>query len=305
MNPSTDYIMNSMQGKFCVVTGATSGIGKAAAIGLGRAGANVIVIGRNQNRGKRVVKLINSNPLVGQAEFILCDLSRQQQVRKLAEKISKTTKRVDVLVNSAGANYDSFQLSEDNIEMTFATSHLSHFLLTGLLLDSLGKAPEARVISVAGESHWGVNSDFEQCLSPGGFDRRIAKRHSMLAKLMFTYELSERLQQTNITVNAVHPGGVATRLGMNNGLVSWLKHIGSHALKRNLISPRKGADTLVYLSTSPKVSGVSGKYFYLRKPKDSSPESQNKEAAQRLWELSVRMTSLDEKIGDSWSVFKP
>jgi NAD(P)-dependent dehydrogenase (short-subunit alcohol dehydrogenase family) len=299
-------VMNQMQNKVCVVTGATSGIGKAAAIALGKAGADVIVIGRNAARGKRVVNCIKSNPAGGKATFMECDLSSQRQVRELAKAIHNTAGQVDVLVNNAGANFDTFQTSEEDIEMTFATNHLSHFLLTALLLDLLLKAPDARVIAVAGESHRNLSGDYERYLHQEGFDRRIAKRNSKLANLMFTYELSERLRETGITANALHPGAVATRLGRNNGLVSWLRHIGSHTLQRNLISPKKGADTAVYLAVSPEVKGVTGKYFDNRKPKESSPESRNREAMQSLWKLSVKMTSLTkEEIGDRWKFFKP
>ncbi len=302
--------MNRMQNKVCVVTGATSGIGKAAAIGLGKAGADVIVIGRNRARGKHVINHIRSNPSGGKARFMECDLSSQRQVRELSEAIHMVVGRVDVLVNNAGANFDSFQTSEENIEMTFATNHLSHFLLTALLMDLLmkasGQASEARVISVAGESHRNLSGEYERYLTLEGFDRRIAKRNSKLANLMFTYELSERIQGTGITANALHPGAVATRLGRNNGLLSWMRHIGIHVLKRNLISPKKGADTAIYLAVSPDVKGVSGKYFDKRKPVDSSPESRNKKAMQHLWELSLQMTSLTEaEMEGGWRFFKP
>ncbi len=299
-----------MRNKVCVITGATSGIGKAAAIGLGKVGADVVVIGRNAARGRQVVNCIESSPDSGKAIFMECDLSSQRQVRELSKTIHGTTGKVDVLVNNAGANFDTFQTSEEGIEKTFATNHLSHFLLTALLLDLLMKAfeeaSEARVIAVAGESHRNLSGDYERYLSREGFDRRIAKRNSKLANLMFTYELSSRLQGTGITANAIHPGAVATRLGRNNGLFSWLRHIGSHTLKRNLISPEKGADTAVYLAVSPEVKGVTGNYFDKRKPVDSSPESRDKKAMQHLWELSLRMTSLtEEEIGSSWEFFKP
>jgi len=297
--------MNRMQNKICVVTGATSGIGKAAAIGLGEAGAEVIVIGRSAARGERVVNHIRSNPAGGMATFMECDLSSQRQVRELAKAIHKHAGRVDVLVNNAGANFDSFKTSEEGIEMTFATNHLSHFLLTALLLDLLMKASEGRVIAVAGESHRNLTGDFERYLIRDGFDRRIAKRNSKLANLMFTYELAERLQGTGITANAVHPGAVATRLGRNNGLLSWLRHIGSHVMKRNLISPKKGADTVIYLAVSSDVKGVTGKYFDKRKQVDSSPESKDKKAMQRLWRLSLEKTFLQrEEIGDCWRFYQ-
>lgn len=190
--------------------------------------------------------------------------------------------------------------------MTFATKHLSHFLLTTLLIDELKNSSEARIITVAGDSHHYVDSNFEECLNIEGFDRRKAKQRSVLANLMFTYELADRFENTNITSNAVHPGAVATRLGMNNGIYSWLRHIGSHTLKRNLISSQKGADTIVYLALSPELKGITGKYFYERKIIESSIESKNIEARKRLWDMSLKMTGLNkEELGDNWKYFMP
>lgn len=300
-----DSVINSMQNKFCVVTGATSGIGRAAAIGLGQAGANIIAIGQNQSRGKKVVDYINALPGEGTAKFMACDLSSQRQVRDLSARIKNEESCLDVLVTCAGANYDRFLLSEDNIEMTFASSYLSHFLLTALLIGPLKESQDARIVNISGESHRGVSADFEKCMKMEGFERRQAKKRISLARLMYTYELSGRLKNTNITVNAVHPGGVASRLGMNNGLISWSRHIVSHILHKNLISPKKGADTAIYLATSPDMKGKSGRYYYLREPMESSYESMDKEAWQSLWDLSLKMTSMDESIGDGWQYFKP
>ena len=294
-----------MRGKICVITGATSGIGRATAIGLGKLGADIIAIGRNERRGANVVQFIKSRPNSGKATFLRCDLSSQQQVRSLSNKIHGAIPRVDVLVNNAGAAFDTYQVSEDGIEMTFATNHLSHFLLTSLLLDLLLKTPEASIISVAGDSHFGVNADFAECLNADGYDRKKAKQRSKLANLMFIYELSERLKETKITSNAVHPGGVATRFGMNNGLFSWAKHIVAHTLKRNLISSKKGSDTVVYLASSNRLKGFNGKYYYCRKPKESSFETRDKHLIQKLWKLSVQMTNLNSEIGSVWQYIRP
>ena len=297
--------MNNMRGKVCVITGATSGIGRAAALELGRAGADVFLIGRNLARAKDVLKRIRANPDFRRTEFLKCDMSNQRQIREIAESIRGASKCVDVLINNAGARFESFQRSADGIEMTFATNHLSHFLLTALLLESLLKAPEARIVNLAAARHWGARSDFELCLNPETFIRKAALSTSKLANVVFTFELAARLRGIGISVNAVHPGSVATRAGSNGRLVPWMRHIVSHALRGGLISSRKGADTLIFLAVSPEVCGVSGKYFYRRKPLETSPESQREEVARRLWELSVRMTQLDDKIGVGWRFFKP
>jgi NAD(P)-dependent dehydrogenase (short-subunit alcohol dehydrogenase family) len=282
----------SMLGKNCVVTGATSGIGKAAALELGKMGAQIILIGRNTARGRHAANRINAGRTGGRAEFIKCDLSSQSEIRDLAKTIGRLMPTIDVLVNNAGARFDTFHKSKDGIEMTFATNHLSYFLLTELLMEYLMNAPAARIVNIAGQSHWDAHSNFQPCLRAEQYDRRFAYQQVTLARLMFTYDLAERLRGTPITVNAVHPGGVATRISMNNSIFSWIRHIGAHMLSRNLISPRRGADTVVWLATANDIQGISGKYFYQRKPIDSSPESKNKEATRQLWNLSLRMTNL-------------
>jgi NAD(P)-dependent dehydrogenase (short-subunit alcohol dehydrogenase family) len=290
----------SMLGKNCVITGATSGIGKATALELGKMGARVTLVGRNTERGKKVTDRINTDKNGGHAEFIKCDLSSQADVRGLARTIAKRVPSLDVLVNNAGAKFDAFSKSKDGIEMTFATNHLNYFLLTALLMHLLMKSPAARIVNVAGENHWSAHSNFQQCFHAENYDRRLAAWQAKLANLMFTYELAERLQGLPVTVNAVHPGAVATRINRNNGIVSWMRHIVAHLLHRNLISPRKGADSVVWLATSDEVQGVSGKYFYQRKEIDSSPESKNKKASLQLWDMSLRMTELKEEEAPSF-----
>jgi NAD(P)-dependent dehydrogenase (short-subunit alcohol dehydrogenase family) len=297
--------MDSMRGKVCVITGATSGIGRAAALELGRAGADLFMIGRSLPRANRVLRRLRSNPGCGQARFLKCDISDQQQVRETAAAIRAAAPRVDVLVNNAGARFESFQRSADGIEMTFAANHLSHFLLTALLLESLMKAPESRIITTAGARHRGASSDFERCLRAETFERRAALSTVKLAAVAFTYELASRLKGTGITVNAVNPGAVATRAGCNGRVVPWMRHIVSHALRGGLISSREGADTLVFLASSPDVREITGTHFYRRKPQETSPESHSEEVARKLWTQSVSMAKLDAGIGMAWRFFRP
>lgn len=297
--------MIDMRGKVCVITGATSGIGRAAALALGRAGADLFLLGRNGGRAKNVLSRIRACRCGGNAEFLKCDLSSWQQIRDVAAAIRSAATCVDVLINNAGARFESFQLSADNVEMTFAVNHLGHFLLTALLLDRLLDAPEGRVINVSGERHRGAESDFEKCLNPLTYDRRGALSTAKLANLVFTFELAARLRGAGVCVNAVHPGAVATRASSNGSLLPWLRHMISHLLRGGLISAQKGADTLVYLAASPEVKGGSGQYYYCRKPLEPSLESKNSEAARRLWEISLKMTHLDAAIGAGWRFFKP
>jgi NAD(P)-dependent dehydrogenase (short-subunit alcohol dehydrogenase family) len=285
-----------LKGKTCVITGATSGIGRAAAVQLGRLGADLVLTGRDERRGAELVRRLQRDPACGTAQFIRADLSVQLEVRELAAAIRRRCARIDVLINNAGARFDTFRSSPDKIEMTFATNHLSHFLLTLLLLDALKAAETARVITVASGAHSGASGDFEQSFRAETYDRKVAYGSSKLANLMFAYELARRLKGTNITSNAVNPGGVATNLGRNNGIVSWLRHVGYHALKGDLLSPEKGAETIIFLASSLAVEGVTGKYFFRNREIESSGISKDEAAAKRLWESSLRMTGLDVRF---------
>lgn len=297
--------MGTLKGKICVITGATSGIGRAAAMQLGKLGANLILIGRNERRGARLIHWLKREPACKNAHFMRADLSVQLEVRELAANIRSRCACVDVLINNAGAKFDTFRLGSDDIELTFATNHLSHFLLTILLLEKLQTAEAARVITVSSGTHHSVTGDFERYLRAENYDRKAAYGTSKLANLVFIYELARRLRGTKITSNALDPGGVATNLGRNNGFMRWMRHIGYYALKRELVSPSKGAETIVYLASSPAVVGISGKYFFRNREARSSPISHDEEAAKRLWELSLKMTGLNDRIGPSWALVRP
>jgi len=286
-----------LKGKTCVITGATSGIGRAAALQLGRLGADLVLTGRDERRGAKLVRRLQRDPACGTMLFLRADLSVQREVRELAAAIRSRCARVDVLINNAGARFDTFQLSPDKIEMTFATNHLSHFLLTLLLLDTLKAAEAARVTTVASGAHSGGGGDFERCFHPETYDRKAAYGNSKLANLMFAYELARRWKGTNIASNAVDPGGVATNLGRNNGIVSWLRHVGYHALKGDLLSPEKGAETIVFLASSPAVEGVTGYYFRRNREVPSADISYDEAAAKKLWDLSIAMTGLERRNG--------
>ena len=283
-----------MKGKTCVITGATSGIGWASAVELGRLGADLILTGRDQRRGVELVRRLQRDHACNNAHFMRADLSVQREVREFAAAVRSRCARVDVLINNAGARFDTFQFSPDNIELTFATNHLSHFLLTLLLLDKLQAAEVARVITVSSGAHGSACGDFERYFRAENYDRKAAYGNSKLANMMFAYELARRLRGTKITSNAVDPGSVGTNFARNNGFMSWMRHIGYHALKRELVSPRKGAETIVFLASSTAVEAISGKCFSRKREVPSSPISQDAEAANGLWELSLEMTGLDD-----------
>jgi NAD(P)-dependent dehydrogenase (short-subunit alcohol dehydrogenase family) len=262
-----------------------------AARALAAMNANLILVGRNKRAGNDVLQRLRANAPGGQVEFIQADLSSQRDVRLLADRIGRSRQRVDVLINNAGARFDTYQESVDGIELTFATNHLGHFLLTRLLLESLRQAPAARVITVSSSAHASGGADGVLVLGRANYNRRLAYAKSKLANIMFAYHLSERLRDTQISSNAVDPGFVFTNFARNNGVVSWLKHIVAHALRRELVLPRKGAETVIYLAAAADVQGVTGKYFRCGREVDSSPAAYDRTAAQRLWDLSERLTA--------------
>jgi retinol dehydrogenase-12 len=281
---------HSMQGRVCLVTGATGGLGAATAMGLARLGATVIVVGRNASKGRDVVAQIQqqtSNPTV---QYMQADLSSQQAIRELAREVSSQHPKLHVLVNNAGASYGKRRESVDGIEMTFALNHLGYFLLTNLLLDTLKASALARIINVSSEVHRDVTLDFEDLQASRGFNGYQVYKRSKLANLLFMYELARRLESTNVTVNAVSPGLVKTNLGLQDG--------GMPALMKRFInilmgvSPEEGAKVIVHLATSPDVQGISGEYFVKGEAVRSSEASLDLGAAARLWQISAGLTGL-------------
>lgn len=283
----------SMKGKICMVTGATSGIGEATARTLSQMGGTVIIVGRDPERGAATRERIRTAAGMAAADLMLADLSSQQEIRQLVQRFKDRYRRLHVLVNNAGALFTTRQQSVDGIEMTFALNHLNYFLLTNLLLDTLIDSAPARVINVAASAHrfaHGVNlDDLQGQVKYSGWG---AYGQSKLCNLLFTYELARRLDGTRVTVNALHPGIVATRFGHNNrGLMGWLVHLTNLMA----ISPERGAQTSLYLAASQEVDGVSGKYFVNQQVVRSSKASYDQSAAARLWQVSDTMTGLSAR----------
>lgn len=287
-------IPTSMSHKTCLITGATSGIGRAAALELARQGFRVIIVARNKDRAEatcRRIKRLTGNEAVF---WYLCDLSLLRDVRTLASRLKTDLDRLDVLVNNAGARFLRHQVTPERIELTLATNHLGHFALTLSLLDLLERSAEARIINVASGAHYGADRVIENILRPEEYDGKKQYARSKLANVLFTYVLAERLRgsQSVITVNAADPGGVATNFARNNGLIPWLKHRLYYLSKRQLLSPARGAETVVYLASSFEVRGVTGKYFFQKKERRSSTASYDKENQRKLWELSLALSGL-------------
>ena len=216
-----------------------------------------------------------------------------KEVREVSERIKTDFDHIDVLINNAGARFDNYLKNDEGIELTFATNHLGHFLLTLSLLEMLKKSSQGRIINVSSPAHARGTQDLDDIIAPENYDRRLAYGRSKLANLLFTYELNNRLRDTNITVNAVDPGGVATNFSRNNGLYAWLKHYLSYILQLKLISAQKAAETIVYMASSYDVRNTTGKYFFEKRQIISSPASYSKEVAEKLWQLSSKLTGKD------------
>jgi NAD(P)-dependent dehydrogenase (short-subunit alcohol dehydrogenase family) len=278
----------SMNGKTILITGATDGIGKETALALAEMGARIIVVGRNPEKCARITDQINRQDGQGKAEYLVADLSSQAQIRRLAAEFKDRYARLDVLVNNAGAYILRHQLTVDGIELTFALNHLNYFLLTNLLLDVIQASAPARIVNVSSAAHLGGKLDFANLQGGRVYNSWEAYSNSKLANVYFTYELARRLDGSRVTANALHPGFVASNFGKNgSGLLRPFFSI-SHLFA---ISPEKGAETPVYLASSPEVEGITGKYFVQKKAVNSSAISYDQDAARRLWQMSLEMTS--------------
>jgi retinol dehydrogenase 14 len=278
-----------MGGKTVLITGGTSGIGKATAVALAAMGTNVVITGRNKERGEAAVEEIKGQSTDADVELILADLSVQSEVRRLAETFLARHDRLDVLVNNAGLVHSKRTETPDGIEATLAINHLAPFLLTNLLLDRLKDSAPGRIVTTSSEAQRQGNMDFGDMQSRRGYRGLRVYGMTKLANIMFTYELAERLKGTGITANCLHPGGVNTNFGMNNrGPMALL----IRASKPFMRSPEQGADTLIWLASSPEVEGVSGKYFSDRKEIEAQEIAHAPDARRRLWEISEYLTGL-------------
>lgn len=277
-----------MQGKTCLVTGATAGIGKETALALARMGARVIIVGRNSGKTAAVAAEIQAQTGNSQVEFLLADLSVQADVRRLAEAVKSRCTRLDVLVNNAGGIFPKRELTRDGYEMTFAFNHLGYFLLTSLLLDLLRQSAPARVVSVSSGAHVPARINFQDLMSERRYTPMRAYGQSKLANILFTYELARRLEGTGVTATCLHPGVVATNFGNASPLIGWFYRL----FGRFMLTAAEGADTAVYLASAPEVEGVTGKYFVKRKEARSNAESYKLDVARRLWQVSEELTGL-------------
>ncbi|MCK4287243.1 MAG: SDR family oxidoreductase [Candidatus Lokiarchaeota archaeon] len=277
-----------MEDKICIITGANSGIGKATALGLAKMNAVVVMLCRSKDTGKIAQKEIIDESGNKKVDLLLCDLSSQEQIRSFVDEFKQKYQNLHVLINNAGVMISKRKLSVDGFEMNFAVNHLAPFLLTNLLLDVLKKSSPSRIVNVSSAAHRMAKIDFDDLQSENKKHRLFRVYGvSKLAFVLFSYELSRTLDGTGVTVNILHPGMVNTNLGRE--MSKFGRGFGKLVFKK----PEKGAETSIYLASSPEVEGITGKYFTKKQQKESSEESYNVEDARRLWEISATLTKLE------------
>ncbi|MCP4141591.1 MAG: SDR family oxidoreductase [Chloroflexi bacterium] len=279
-----------MTGKVCLVTGATAGIGKVTATALAAMGADLTIVGRNKEKTENTLRQIKTETGNESIQYLLADFSDLAAVRKLAENFKEKHSKLDVLVNNAGAYFNSRKETSYDVEMTLLVNHLAPFLLTNLLLETIQKSEAGRIVNVSSNAHHKGTMDFDDLGFKKKYSGMAAYGRSKLANVLFSYELARRLGESNITVNALHPGVVTTDIWKTNfpiigSVLKWV--IGLFAL-----SVEEGADNTIYLATSPEVEKVTGKYFVKRDDVLSSELSYDEDVARKLWEISEGITKV-------------
>jgi|SRR5579875_408104 NAD(P)-dependent dehydrogenase (short-subunit alcohol dehydrogenase family) len=284
-----------MRGKVCLITGATSGIGKITARGLARQGATVVLVARNRAKGEDTVREIRATSHNPNVELLLADLSSQDSIRQLAATFIEQYPHLHVLINNAGVFMLKRQETVDGLEMTFALNHLAPFLLNHLLLDRLKASAPARVVNVCSDAHTSGRIDLDNLQLVRGYNAWRAYAQSKLAMLLCSYEQARQLEGSGVTLNCAHPGFVFTNIGMNN-VGPHLQTAAKSILSRLGSSPEKGARTSIYLASSPDVEGINGKYFAKCIPIRSSPRSYDVALQRRMWEESARLVHLPNTV---------
>ncbi len=279
-----------MKDKICLITGANSGIGKATAIALAHQGAKIVMACRNKDKAE-----LAKNEIVGKSgneevEIMLVNFASQKSVREFATEFKSKHSKLDILVNNAGLIAQSREVTEDGIEISFAVNHLGHFLLTNLLMEELKNAESARIINVSSEAHRLGSIDFNNLNLENGYSNVKSYANSKLANILFTLELSKRLETDGITANSLHPGVVDSNFAGNSSIF-WQALMTM--AKPFMVSIEKGAETSVYLASSPEAENMNGKYFVRKKEKEPSKAAKNEAVAKKLWEVSEKLVGLN------------
>jgi NAD(P)-dependent dehydrogenase (short-subunit alcohol dehydrogenase family) len=282
-----------MQDRICIVTGASSGIGNVTARVLAAQGATLLIVCRNKFKGEQMLEELRRNSANDDVYLFVADLSSQAEIGRLAGEIKSSVPRIDVLVNNAGGINPTMVLTNDGIETTFAVNHLSFFLLTNLLLSAMKKSRSGRIVNVSSQAHQIGTIRFHDLGFEKNYSPMKAYAQSKLANILFTYECARRLKGRKITVNTLHPGTVGTNFGKNlRGLPGLFFRTCGFLLR----SAERGAETVVWLATDPEVESMTGGYFLDKKPPRSSRIYYNTEVARTLWDISARMTSLEQGL---------
>ena len=292
-----------LEGKTCLITGSTSGIGKEIAIALAKMKANIVVVGRNKAKCQATVEEIRRNASFdtnrNQISYLLADLASQASIHQLAKEFLDTYESLEILLNNAGVFLSRRLSTVDGIEYTFAVNHLAPFLLTNLIFERIKASTPSRIINTSSVAHRGAHINFDDLQ----FERRRysgieAYRQSKLANILFTKELARRSRASGVTSNCFHPGGVRTNLVQNS---PWYYKLIWAIISPFLVSPKKGADTAVYLASSSELDEISGEYFVNRKPVGLSELADDQDAAARLWKISEELTGYYKKNNQSLS----
>lgn len=293
MNPPA-----SMAGKTCLVTGANQGIGKETAVALAQMGAEVVITARHREKGEAALADIRQRSGNDRVDLMLADFASFDSIRQFASAFQSTHPRLHVLVNNAGAYNATRTLTRDGFETTFGVNHLGYFLATKLLLDTIKASAPARIVSVSSNAHTRGKMNFDDLQGERSYAGFGAYGQSKLANVLFTYELARRLEHTGVTANCLHPGVVMTGFGKNNpGMIGSLFGVFQAVGRPFLLTPEKGAQTSIYLASSPDVEGVTGKYFAKSREKQSNAISHDPEVARRLWEVSEEMIASGAPAG--------
>jgi NAD(P)-dependent dehydrogenase (short-subunit alcohol dehydrogenase family) len=276
-----------MKNKIVVITGATGGMGRVTAEALAKMGATVVILARNKTKAETTVQEIKSATGNANISFIEMDLDSLASVKKAADELKRRYEKIDVLINNAGVTLDKRQLTNDGFERTFQVNHLSHFLLTHLLLDQIKAAGKGRIINLSSGAQAMGKIDFSNLQGEKNYKGLNIYCNSKLMNVLFTYELAERLKGTGVTVNALHPGVVATDFGKgtSDGFIGFMVKY----LRFMMISPDKGSQTAIYLASSPGIDGVTGKYFVKKKPAGTNKQSYDAELRKEFFETSREM----------------
>ena len=281
-----------MKGKTVVITGGNSGIGRVTATEIAKMGAQVVLVCRNETKAKAVQEDINALTGLNNCDLFICDFSSHASIKKFAKEFRMKYNHIDVLINNAGAIIGERQTNDEGLEMMFATNHLGYFLVTHYLLDLLKAADKERIINVASLAHRFGGMRWNDLQAEQFFNSWLQYGHTKLMNILFNKKLSKNLKNnTNITVNCLHPGNINSNFGRSgNPLMKVLMENFGFVLT----SPEKGAQTSIYLATSPEVQNKTGLYWYRKNPTIPSMEAISSDNADRLWEISFQLTGIKE-----------